>query len=296
MHNCRVRRWPALLLAALLQGCAGLPSGPPVPTSPSVAAPVAAPALPAVLAPEADPYEPEPTPTRPDTGLGGEPVSLPPLAERLRLLAVQEWQLWGRGRWHAGSGVTERLRAEPRRRESDAAFGTRVAHYWLAFKPREGGPGKLRYDDGSLLPWSAAFISWLMKSAGASERQFPPAELHWFYIRDALDGAPRSGLEALDAATTPPHVGDVICAPRDAAADTPSGLAQWRALPRAQRSRRWAWHCDLVVDNAPGELGAIGGNVSDSVTWTRAPLREGGLLQPTTERPWTVVLRLGATP
>jgi hypothetical protein len=42
---------------------------------------------------------------------------------------------------------------------------------------------------------------------------------------------------------------------------------------------------------AAGEVGAIGGNVSESVSWTRAPLTAQGLLLPTAERPWVLLLR-----
>jgi hypothetical protein len=135
------------------------------------------------------------------------------------------------------------------------------------------------------------------RCAGFGERQFEAGELHWQYIRAALDNGARAGFEARDAALTVPRPGDVICAPRDATPEAPAGFVQWSALARPLRARPWPWHCDLVVQVDGSELGAIGGNVSDSVTWTRTPLDAAGRLVPTPERPWTIVLRhKGASP
>jgi hypothetical protein len=275
-------RFRHLLLAwaTLLAGCAAVP-----PATTPAGTPSPAPSLPVAAA-----YVDEPVAAG-QPGLGGDVVTMPPLPQRLRALALQEWQLWGQGRWDAARGVTERLQGTPRHVESEPAMAARVLAYWLAFKPRDFDPRKIRYDDGSALPWSAAFVSWLITSAGVAERQFEVNELHWGYIRAALEAGKRPGFEAHDAAIVAPAVGDVICAPRDAAADSPVGFAAWRNLARAQRGRRWAWHCDLVVEVGGTEAGAIGGNVSDSVSWTRAPLTAAGLLQSTAERPWTVILR-----
>ncbi|WP_431104015.1 DUF2272 domain-containing protein [Roseateles noduli] len=231
----------------------------------------------------------------PTTGLGGETAPPAPSTERLLALALQEWELWGRGRWDAASNLTERRLDVPRRQETEPYLHTRVLLYWIGVKGPDYPLQRTRFDDGSLKPWSAVFISWLMRNAGFGDRQFEASELHWHYIRAALDGS-RPGLEARDAAITPPRPGDVICAPRDAQPDAPTGFAQWSTLPRALRSRIWTWHCDLVVQVDGGELGAIGGNVSESVSWTRAPLDAGGRLITTPDRAWTVLLRQKGAP
>ena len=233
---------------------------------------------------------------RPAPGLGGEPAPDPASTERLLALALQEWQLWGRGRWDAATNLTERRLDEPRGLEAEPYLHARVLLYWLGVKGGDFPVQRTRHEDGSLRPWSAVFISWLMRGAGFGERQFEAAELHWQYIRAALDHGVRAGFEARDAAATAPRPGDLICAPRDATPDAPSGFAQWSALARPLRARAWPWHCDLVVQVDGAELGAIGGNVSDSVTWTRTPLDAAGRLVPTPERPWTVVLRQKGAP
>ncbi|WP_431262472.1 DUF2272 domain-containing protein [Roseateles chitinivorans] len=279
------------LVALWLQGCAQ--------TKPLAAPP------PWPLDDPAPVYEVEPQrpPAGPDAGLtgaataglGGETAPPAPSTERLIALALQEWELWGGGRWDATTHLTERRLDIPRRQETEPYLHARVLLYWIGVKGPDYPLQRTRFDDGSLKPWSAVFISWLMRNAGFGDRQFEASELHWHYIRAALDGS-RPGLEARDAAVTPPRAGDLICAPRDAQPDAPATFAQWTALPRAQRTRIWTWHCDLVVQVDGLELGAIGGNISESVSWTRAPLDAGGRLVPTPDRAWTVLLRQKGVP
>ncbi len=274
------------LVALWLQGCAQTqPLAAPPPWPLDDPAPVY----------EVEPPQPSAGPdaslnAEPGVGLGGRIAPPAPTTERLLALALQEWELWGRGRWDAATRLTEHRLDTPRRQEAEPYLHARVLLYWTGVKGPDYPLQRTRFDDGSLRPWSAVFMSWLMRNAGFGDRQFEASELHWTYIRAALDGS-RPGLEARDAAVTPPRPGDLICAPRDAQPDAPTGFAQWSALPRALRNRIWTWHCDLVVQVDGAELGAIGGNVSESVTWTRAPLDAGGRLLPTPDRAWTVVLR-----
>ena len=81
-------------------------------------------------------------------------------------------------------------------------------------------------------------------------------------------------------------MGDLICAPRGGTAEQVRSFAQL-----ATSESRGAYHCDVVVEIAGGTLGAIGGNVLDGVTWTSVRLLDGNRLQPTSERPWIVILR-----
>ena len=139
---------------------------------------------------------------RPAPGLGGETAPDPASTERLLALALQEWQLWGRGRWDAATNLTERRLDEPRGLEAEPYLHARVLLYWLGVKGGDFPVQRTRHEDGSLRPWSAVFISWLMRGAGFGERQFEAAELHWQYIRAALDHGVRAGFEARDAAAT----------------------------------------------------------------------------------------------
>ncbi|TXD86214.1 hypothetical protein FUT87_14055, partial [Mitsuaria sp. TWR114] len=71
---------------------------------------------------------------RPAPGLGGELAPDPASTERLLALALQEWQLWGRGRWDAATNLTERRLDEPRGLEAEPYLHARVLLYWLGVK------------------------------------------------------------------------------------------------------------------------------------------------------------------
>jgi len=222
---------------------------------------------------------------------GGRSVSVPPLPERLKYLALHEWTLWGRARWNLAANTFERLATVAPKTEDAPDAASRVLHYWFSFKGRDFQAERALFADGSLQPWSAVFVSYLMKTAGVGAEFFPPHEGHWTYIRAILDAPNASGFEALDAAANVPAVGDVLCAPRDAAAARITSFAKLSALTRQERARPYPYHCDLVVDITPTEVGVVGGNISESVVWTRVPVDARGVVQPTPQRTWLVLLR-----
>lgn len=161
-------------------------------------------------------------------------------------------------------------------------YANRVNVYWRSVgKPRLDG-----YDCKQ--PWSAAFISWVMQSAGLSDSEFPSSDAHWNYIR-YFAANPRQS-----AAFTPhkiseyaPKPGDLICATRGTsgfipvydAMDTGSVLMGHTKL-----------HCDIVTEVRGGQIEALGGNVRNSVSKSTITTGPNGKLKPTERRPWFVVL------
>jgi hypothetical protein len=129
--------------------------------------------------------------------------------------------------------------------------------------------------------WSAAFVSYVMRMAGAGSG-FPYAAGHDIYIRAAAAADPKLVVAAERPEAYAPRPGDLICAGReenarlrfDDLAHTPVFLS----------------HCDIVVDTGgPESLSAIGGNVSDTVALRRFPVTSDGRLQ---GEGWLAVLRL----
>ena len=132
--------------------------------------------------------------------------------------------------------------------------------------------------------WSAAFISYLMKTAGIAESEFAFSDSHSDYVQAALDtsAAEASGqpathaFRACDVATTRPRAGDLLCATRASTAVTTNfaDLAGAMAM-RREAGRAFPMHCDLVVqadEGGDGKIETIGGNVVNSVTLTRMAL------------------------
>ena len=217
-------------------------------------------------------------------GLGGKVINLPPTAQRIVQIAEQEWTLWGR----LAPGAVEPARdpGSPPALEHDPPFTTRVLLYWNSFSDPATALRRLRYPDGSLQPWSAVFVSFVMRAAGVPERAFPPSARHWDYIRHARMASPAAGVIALDATTTAPQPADLICAPRG---DTAGRVTQFDQL--LQPDSIGTYHCDIVVAVAGSVAQVIGGNVGNGVARLRIPLDARGRLIRSPDRPWLAVLR-----
>jgi hypothetical protein len=136
-------------------------------------------------------------------------------------------------------------------------------------------------------PWSAAFISYLVRVAALDDSEFAYSDAHVRYVSaafDALEEEQRDGgaavayaYRACDIARTTPRPGDLVCFSRAGTAE----LDDFGLLAEALAERRagGAWrsfpmHCELVVRTDPAAAGfdAIGGNVVQSVTRRRLEL------------------------
>ena len=193
-------------------------------------------------------------------------------------IALREWRLFGsliddpalEGR-EAGSPLEKPERLP--------GLWERVGEYWwLGQNPDEAAAawtGKhdrrgdvFPFTDDERYAWSAAFISYVMRIAGAGDR-FPYSPSHAVYVNAAA--AVRSPvLRAEPPESYPPKPGDLICRGRYRAADL-----TFRDLPT---SYVWPGHCGIVVSVGAGTLDIIGGNVEDAVRLTHIPITERGTL------------------
>ena len=202
-----------------------------------------------------------------------KPEAPPPAASAkvsMVLLAVGEWARFGKQ-------VIVYSSAAPPRRQSlgvkEREAPQRIRDYWTSV----GHPERSGLDD---VPWSAAFISWTVQSAGVPRDEFCPSQTHTIYVERLVERAKTPG-----AALIPhwpngrrPQVGDLICASRSDSGTTLDNL------------NRGAGHCDVVVMVRPGAAEAIGGNVDDSVTRSIFPLDGNGFLSPIAGRPIFTVI------
>lgn len=139
--------------------------------------------------------------------------------------------------------------------------------------------------------WSAAFISYVMRTAGAGAR-FPYAPSHYVYINVAkkmkLGSTTGWVIVAEQLDDYAPVPGDLICNSRE---KRPVKYAQ---LPR----RAFAGHCDIVVGRGDGQISVIGGNVFNAVTMKHVPVTADGRLADAkghvldTRYAWFVALRV----
>jgi hypothetical protein len=183
--------------------------------------------------------------------------------------------------------------------ERQPGLWQRVGEYWWlgqdADKREAAWTGK-HGDDGIRFPperdgdyaWSAAFISYVMRTAGARDG-FPYSPSHSHYINAARSAAARLRIRAERTDAYAPVPGDLICMGRLSAKDM-----TYDDLPAGP----FAGHCDLVVDATPGALVVVGGNVDDAVTVKHVPVGDDGRLVGADGRvldpryPWFVVVRV----
>jgi Uncharacterized protein conserved in bacteria (DUF2272) len=186
----------------------------------------------------------------------------PGIAGAIEAVAIQEWQFFGQQSYDINNHTVR-----VGHKEGEEGWYERVGTYWHDGVNINGIDGR---DHG--VPWSAAFISWVMKTAGAGDR-FRYSSQHSVYIsqaiRDFLQGR-AAGFWGRRLNEQKPKVGDLVCWGREAGVDYDH-----------QHGGDYAGHCDIVVDVRPDEVDIVGGNVGDSVT--KRPLGlNSGYLKPVT--------------
>jgi hypothetical protein len=228
-----------------------------------------------------------------------EPIS----RDAVAAIALREWRLFGSQVDDDPPGSYRPASPEDKP-EREQGLWQRVGEYWWlgmnAGVPDAAWTG--RHDaNGIVFPasvdaqyaWSAAFVSYVMRIAGAGAR-FPYSASHSDYIDIAKQMALGQTTGWLISAERPeayaPLPGDLICIGRGSARDL-----SFDDLPAGH----FPGHCDIVVDTAvAGQISVVGGNVDDAVTLKHVPVApdgrlatpDGQILDPRYK--WMVVLRL----
>jgi len=241
-------------------------------------------------------------PTTGPSGLGatGSDAHIPPYArvpyqpfsrEAAIQIAYREWRAFGQP-------VVLPHTELPFDNERAEGLWQRVGDYWwlgLSLGDRDQGFTGMHDQNGRIFSaaedenfaWSAAFIDYVMRMAGAG-RRFPYSSTHSDYINAARQGGSGLVISAHPPESYAPQRGDLICYSRT---HRPMRYAE---LPTG----RFPGHCDLVVATRPGLLDVIGGNVDNSVSMKHVPVTTNGLLanpDGTNVHPdnaWFVVLRV----
>lgn len=136
---------------------------------------------------------------------------------------------------------------------NDAPLRQRVGQYWANINWTVGGCDRDQ-------PWSAAFVSQMMRDAGAGDR-FAYSAGHYVYIRDAFRGGRGLYNEARDITTATVRPGDLVCRGRQHVSHWDfDDFSAW-----AGGSSTIPTHCDIVTAVNGSSFTVIGGNVSDTV-------------------------------
>lgn len=216
----------------------------------------------------------------------------PEVATRIAAAACDEHMRWRRpfitadGRL-ASSPIAE---GESRGLEGSGAPWRQVAMYWrdagLLGQTGASGASDCNYAltnaaypgfgcRGFVIdsPWSAAFISWVMRRAGVP--RFTVSGGHFDYVRTARRDPANSPYQFLDPVSAVPAAGDLLCYVRTSRVYGHEGLA--KAIDGGANGL--AMHCDVVVAANPGgdaKAWLVGGNVQQAVTMRVLNLNAGG--------------------
>ncbi|MBV9117364.1 MAG: DUF2272 domain-containing protein [Acetobacteraceae bacterium] len=245
-------------------------------------------------------------------GAGGPPDALaPPFArvpfepisrQAVVAIALREWRLFGQpvDDDPPGSRPPPSPELKP---EREPGLWQRVGEYWwlgMDAGSEEGGWTGKTDGQGVVFParedgeyaWSAAFVSYVMRIAGAG-RRFPYSEAHSTYIdlakRQRLGQVSGWLVSAEQVTDYAPRLGDLICYSR-----TSGRVLTYDDLPGGH----YPAHCDIVVGVEAGQITVVGGNVDDAVTLKHVPVAPDGKLagpggQVIDSRyPWMTVLRV----
>ena len=222
-------------------------------------------------------------------------------AEYAAQLACQEHQLWREPFINAQGQL---LKFGPMEAERDAlSDGTpawrRVLHYWqnsVGLTDLFRGQQPPDYPEVTLneaitraqivdTPWSGAFVSYLMRTAGFSESEFHLADGHIRYIKAAYAAQPNGAFHLRNPLNTPLQVGDLLCYVREGRrVFGPAGFEQWLA-EHATDAQSLKMHCDVLVGVRKNRAYAVGGNVVQAVTMREIKLNARGALSATHSLP-----------
>ncbi|HEV2865889.1 MAG TPA: DUF2272 domain-containing protein [Allosphingosinicella sp.] len=200
---------------------------------------------------------PAPAPIAPGAAPPPPPVpatSANELGAAIARVAEEEYR-----RWHPKSGPI---------RETDAVAVPILQRYYREALGRNVTPAQLQDPAWQKAhPWSAVFVSWVMRTAGAGDR-FAYSAAHQTYIARARQNRLLQRTDtpfwAYRATEVAPQVGDVICKIRENSGATYDNIGDGQSR---------STHGDIVTEVHPGWLRVIGGNVNQNVDTRPQPIR-----------------------
>ncbi len=138
------------------------------------------------------------------------------------------------------------------------------------------------------VPWSAVFISWCVKQAGATKSEFKFAMSHSVFVNQAIKNAVSGTgvFQGFDITVQPPSVGDIIQNNR---------RGNTFDFAFAKSHTNYESHSVIVVeigqDTQGGFAFCIGGNESDSVRRSVVRLDSRGFIKQRDGNPFICVIK-----
>ncbi|WP_157215920.1 DUF2272 domain-containing protein [Flavisphingomonas formosensis] len=184
-----------------------------------------------------------------------------PEVEALIRAAIDEWLRFGKG--------TGSEKADP--------WCGYVRAMWAAIG--EPYDGRSTYANGEDVPWSAAFISWVVRKGGPAYANFQFAASHSVFVNNAIKAR-------VTGRTDKPYWGYRIDEQKPALGDIIQRNRAGNAFSfsYAENHSQYVSHSDIVVEVTPDVVRVIGGNVGNTVALGTADqeyeLDANGFLKP----------------
>jgi lysozyme family protein len=140
----------------------------------------------------------------------------------------------------------------------------------------------------SKFAWSATFVSWCIKKAGATSREFTFSPTHAVFVRAAIANADAQigVFRARPIASYAPQVGDLIHRNRSGGTIT---------YAEARTNSEYPSHSAIVVEVGEDQAGryamTVGGNEHDSIRMTRVALNGAGMVAQKAGNPFICVVQ-----
>lgn len=137
-------------------------------------------------------------------------------------------------------------------------------------------------------PWSAVFVSWCVKEAGATAAEFKFSKAHSVFVHQAIKNASNGTgvFHGLPIDVHAPNVGDIIQHNRGGSRFT---------FGHAKANTQYKSHSVIVVSTGLDEFGrfalCIGGNESDAIRRTKIRLTPQGFVLQRGVNPFICVIR-----
>lgn len=163
--------------------------------------------------------------------------------------------------------------------ESDPGLAKQIERYWRDLGFAFPGVGT---------PWSAVFVSWCVKTAGATKKEFPFSARHAAFVHWAIANAEtNSGLfRALPVEACAPATGDIIQNNRGG-----NGFDYAHAAEHDDYESHTAIVVETGADGSGRFAVTIGGNESDSVRRKRVALDARGYIVQRAIEPFICVIQ-----
>jgi hypothetical protein len=163
--------------------------------------------------------------------------------------------------------------------EADPELCSQIEKYWEDLN--------LGFTSCVTVPWSAVFVSWCVKQAGATAAEFKFAAAHSVFVHKAIENARnQTGVfRGREITAHPPSIGDII---QNNRGGTDHNFAF------ARDNENYASHSAIVVEigqDATGRFAlTIGGNEGNSIRQTIVRLTTEGFIRQRASNPFICII------